>query len=236
MTALPKKRLLAYAAAGFLVLAVGTAGLVAARGSGGTDTDALVLDVSGGVDALGAGTGPDATVLDVTGLEGAGNVGGPSTQEVTTTVTEPPLIFVQVAGAVVEPGVYQMPDGSRAFQAIVQAGGFAQDADQQTVPLASRLTDGCRLYVPKIGETLSGPVLTGGSGGSGGSTGSSGPVSLNSATLEQLDSLPGIGPSLAQKIIDFRQAQGPFTSVDQLGDVPGIGDSKLEQLRPLVTL
>ena len=63
-----------------------------------------------------------------------------------------------------------------------------------------------------------------------------GPVSLNSATVEQLDSLPGIGPALAQRILSYRETQGPFTSIDQLGDVPGIGPSKLEQLRPLVTL
>jgi competence protein ComEA len=65
---------------------------------------------------------------------------------------------------------------------------------------------------------------------------SAGPVSINKATLEELDALPGIGPALAQQIITFRETQGPFTSIDQLTDVPGIGPSKLEQLRPLVGL
>jgi competence protein ComEA len=213
MLAIPKKRLLVYAVAGLVVLAVGVGGLMAARPSSGTPTEDMVLDVSEAVDEV---------VEEV--------------QQTTTSTTEAALIYVQVAGAVKRPGVYQMPDGCRAFQAVLQAGGFTDDADQEVVPLASRLTDGSRLYVPRKGETVSGQVLSNTSDAGGGSTGATGLVAINSASAEQLDSLPGIGPSLAQKIIQFRETQGPFTSVDQLGDVPGIGPSKLEQLRPLVTL
>lgn len=228
MSALPKRRLLVYAVAGLVVLAVGAAGLLAARPSTGAQTDGMVLDVSGAADGVSTLL-EDGEILD--GLDRSDQGSLPAT----TSTTVQQLIYVQVAGAVARPGVYQMPDGSRAFQAVLQAGGFTGEADQEIVPLASRLTDGCRLYVPQKGETLSGPVLSEAVAAGGGSSGG-GLVSINSATLEQLDSLPGIGPSLARQIITFRETQGMFTSVDQLGDVPGIGPSKLEQLRPLVTL
>lgn len=227
MLAVPKKRLLVYAAAGLIVLGVGTIGLITMRPSSAVPTDGIVLDVSG---LSGA-----ATSLPPGGPGGEGAT--TSSLASSTTVTEAALIFVQVAGAVRRPGVYQVPADARAFQAVLQAGGFSEDADQEAVPLASRLSDGCRLYVPRKGENVSGPVLSGQPAATGGgSTATSGPVSLNSATAEQLDSLPGIGPALAQRIISFRETQGPFTSIDQLGDVPGIGPSKLEQLRSLVTL
>jgi competence protein ComEA len=189
----------------------------------------MVIDVSGGIEGASAAASQ--------GADGEhGMAGGAETTLSSSTTTEASLIYVQLAGAVVRPGVYQMPDGCRVFQAVLQAGGFTDDADQEIVPLASRLSDGSRLYVPRKGQTVSGPVLSGAVEGAGGSTASTGPVSINSASAEQLDSLPGIGPSLAQQIIVFRETQGPFTSIDQLGDVPGIGPSKLEQLRPLVTL
>jgi competence protein ComEA len=227
MAAVPKKRLLVYAAAGLIVLAVGTIGLVATRSSGAVPTDSMVLDVSG----IPGGT--STSILP--GVSGFGTTtSGPVSS---TTVTEAPLIYIQVAGAVRRPGVYQVPADSRVFQAVLQAGGFTEDADQEAVPLASRLSDGCRLYVPRQGETVSGSVLSGApASGGGGTTVTSGPVSINAANAEELDSLPGIGPALAQRIISYRETQGPFTSIDQLGDVPGIGPSKLEQLRPLVTL
>ena len=230
MSAVPKKRLLVYAAAGLVVLAVGTVGLVALRSPGAAPTGGMVLDVSG----ITGGS----TVSTVAGAAGGqGTTTATTAAAPSTTTTEAPRIFIQVAGAVVRPGVYQVPADSRAFQAVLQAGGFTEDADEEAVPLASRLSDGCRLYVPRKGETVSGPVLSGATATpAGGATVSSGPVSLNSATTEQLDSLPGIGPALAQRIVSYRASKGPFTSIDQLGDVPGIGPSKLEQLRPLVTL
>ena len=230
MSAVPKKRLLVYAAAGLVVLAVGTVGLVALRSPGATPTGGMVLDVSG----ITGGS----TVSTVAGAAGGqGTTTATTAAAPSTTTTEAPRIFIQVAGAVLRPGVYQVSADSRAFQAVLQAGGFTEDADEEAVPLASRLSDGCRLYVPRKGETVSGPVLSGATATPpGGATVSSGPVSLNSATAEQLDSLPGIGPALAQRIVSYRESKGPFTSIDQLGDVPGIGPSKLEQLRPLVTL
>ena len=221
MSAIPTRRLLIYAAAGVLVLVVGTVGLLAMRSPVDTgETDAMVLDVSG---------------LDVGAVADVDAPQGPDTTPLSTTTVTEALIFVQVAGAVRRPGVYQVAPDARVFQAVLHAGGFTGTADQDAVPLAARLSDGCRLYIPERGEAVASQVLSNDPlGGSGGESPSSGPVSLNSATLEELDALPGIGPALAQQIITYRETQGPFTSVDQLTDVPGIGPSKLEQLRPLV--
>ncbi len=213
---------------GLTVLVVGAVGIVSAGGGESGQTvivGSAQLGSAVGVDSLG---------------EGADGVTGSSAEP--TTVTEVPRIWVQVAGAVNVPGVYELSASSRVFEAVAAAGGFTAEADPQVVALAAQLTDGCRVYVPQVGETVPGGVAgpaessAGMSGGatSGGSTG--GLVSINSATAEELDGLPGIGPSLAEQIIAYREAQGPFTSIDQLTDVPGIGPSKLEQLRPLVVL
>jgi competence protein ComEA len=228
MPTIPEKRVIVYAAAGLLVLSVGAIGLVAMRSPAGVRTEGMVVDVSGQV-----ATG-DGSVLQPGSAVSTPPV---SALASSTSVTEPALIYVQVAGAVRWPGVYQVPPDSRAFQAVLQAGGFTEEADQEAVPLASCLSDGCRLYIPRRGETPAGPVLSGDPGKEGSTKTSAGaPISLNSATLEELDSLPGIGPALAQQIISYRETKGPFTSIDQLTEVPGIGPSKLEQLRPLVGL
>jgi competence protein ComEA len=227
---LPTKRLLVYVAVGLVVLAVGTIGLVAA-GPGPDSSDGLVIQA--GQD----GGATDAGVVAADGLLGAASPGTAA-----STTTEAQRIWVQVAGAVRIPGVYQLAAGSRVFEAVAAAGDFADGADQQAIALAAQLSDGCRVYVPEIGEMLSGAVVTpaqssaGVTGGATVSGATGGPVSLNSATAEQLDSLPGIGPSLAKQIIAYRESKGPFTSIDQLADVPGIGPAKLEQLRPLVVL
>jgi len=142
---------------------------------------------------------------------------------------------VQVAGEVRRPGVYRVASDARVFEAVLEAGGFTEQADQQAVPLAARVSDGCKVVVPKVGAAA-GPVVSSDPLGGSATGSTAGVVSLNSATLQQLDSLPGIGPALAQQIIAYREANGPFTSVDQLTDVPGIGPSKFAQLRPLVGL
>ncbi len=237
MAAIPTRRLFVYIAAGLVVLVVGTLGLVSMRSGAASPADELVIKAGdpAGAPASGATGGP---------ANGPASLGATTSSSGTST-TPARLIFVQVAGAVRRPGVYQLGGDARVFQAILEAGGFTDEADQQAVAQAACLTDGCRIYVPRVGESAAGAVqapsassagVTGGSAGS--STGSSPgePTSLNSATLEELDALPGIGPALAQQIIDYREAQGPFTSVEQLTEVPGIGPAKLEQLRPLVGL
>ena len=221
MSALPTKRLLVYVALGLVMLVVGAIGLVAAGGDS-ADDDGLVIDAGEGTGAFGLSDG---------GLSGSGVAA--------TTTTQLPRVWVQVAGAVHVPGVYELAAGSRVFEAVAAAGGFSDEADPQAVALAARVSDGCRVYVPRVGEMVPGGVVgpaDSAAGVSGGAGAGGGSVSLNSATAEQLDSLPGIGPSLAQQIIAYREAQGPFTSIEQLTEVPGIGPAKLEQLRPLVVL
>jgi competence protein ComEA len=216
MSAVPTKRVFVYVALGMVVLAVGVVAVVSmGRGSSGSQEPLTVVD-------QGAPSSPE----DIAGVSSS----------TTTTATVVRSIFVQVAGAVRRPGVYEMAEGARVFQAIEKAGGFVAAADEQAVTLAAQVTDGCRVYVPREGETTTTAVATVTGGASANGSASSGPVSLNSATLEQLDALPGIGPSTAQKIITYRETKGPFTSVDQLTEVPGIGPSKLEELRPLVGL
>lgn len=153
--------------------------------------------------------------------------------------TQVPTLVVHAAGAVAHPGLYRLAGGARVADLLEAAGGLASDADADRVNLAGPLTDGTRVYVPRLGEASPPAVATDGSAGAAGSSGDAdaaakAPLDLNTATAEQLDSLPGVGPSTAAAIVDFRRRKGPFRSVDALLDVPGIGPAKLEQLRKLV--
>jgi competence protein ComEA len=141
-------------------------------------------------------------------------------------------VTVHVAGAVRRPGVYRLADGARVERAILRAGGATRRADLSALNLAAPLVDGQQVLVPR--RLAAGGAAGGTAAGPSGAQ-PSGPVSLSSATLEQLDELPGIGPVTAQKIVDWRTAHGPFRSVDDLDSVPGIGPSRVEQLREAVT-
>ena len=145
---------------------------------------------------------------------------------------------MQVAGEVARPGVYRVPAGARVNEAVQRAGGLTRRADQAGVNLVAHVQDGQQVIVPRRGAAGA-AVASAGSGGGGagaGGGGSSGrPVSLSSATVAQLDGLDGIGPTLAQGIVDYRQTHGGFRSVDQLRDVSGIGDKRFEALRKAVT-
>jgi competence protein ComEA len=138
-----------------------------------------------------------------------------------------PMLFVNVVGAVRRPGLYRLKDGSRVADALSRAGGPTPKAQIELVNLAARIADGEQIVVPRRG--LASPSAT----ASGGAV-AAGPVHLNSATLEQLDALPGVGPVTAQKILDYRQQHGAFGSVDELDAIAGIGPARLEQLRGLV--
>jgi competence protein ComEA len=136
-------------------------------------------------------------------------------------------LFVDVVGAVRRPGLYRVRDGSRVADAVRRAGGPTPKAQMELLNLAARIADGEQIVVPRRGVGgVSGATPAGGA--------AAGPVHLNSATLEQLDGLPGVGPVTAQKILDYRQAHGAFGSVDELDAVPGIGPARLETLRDLV--
>jgi competence protein ComEA len=152
----------------------------------------------------------------------------------TETAAAATAVVVDVVGAVRRPGLYRLEQGARIADAVSRAGGATPKADLALINLAAPLADGEQVVVPKRGTTAFGaPTAAGGSSGAGGAP-PGGPVHLSTATLEQLDSLPGIGPVTAQKILDYRQKHGSFTSVDELDAVPGIGPARLDQLKDLV--
>lgn len=140
-----------------------------------------------------------------------------------------PQLTVHAAGAVTTPGVYRLRSGSRVADLLTAAGGATPDADLDQLNLAAPLADGERILVPRRGEAVSAAPASG-----TGSSRSSTKVDLNTATAEELDKLPGIGPATAEAIIRHRETHGRFRSVTELLEVRGIGEAKLEQLRPLV--
>jgi competence protein ComEA len=142
-------------------------------------------------------------------------------------------IVVYVAGEVVVPGIYTLASTARVNDAVQAAGGLRATADLGLVNLAAILHDGQRVYVPAVGELVP-PLIEVAPPADG--TSPTEPVNINLATAEQLDVLPGVGPATAAAIVAHRQQHGPFQSVDQLGDVRGIGPAKLDALRGLVTV
>jgi competence protein ComEA len=136
-------------------------------------------------------------------------------------------LVIDVVGRVLAPGIYRLPAGSRVDDAIRAAGGVLPGTDVTSLNLARKLSDGEQIAVGVVGA----PPAADGTGAA-----TSGPVDLNTATLAQLDALPGVGPVLAQHILDWRTAHGKFDSVDQLREVSGIGEAKYADLRPLVTV
>lgn len=167
--------------------------------------------------------------------------GAVATAPGTGPTTPPAQLLVHAAGAVRAPGVYRLAAGSRVDDLVRAAGGVADDGDVDRVNLAAPLDDGSRVYVPHRGE-LAPPAVVGPSTGAATGAGGSAPtapaapavVDLNTATIEQLDTLPGIGPATAQAIVAWRTEHGRFATVEDLQQVRGIGPARLEQLRPLV--
>ena len=146
-------------------------------------------------------------------------------------------LVVHVVGAVRRPGLYRLREGARVADAVARAGGATRGAELAALNLAAPLVDGVQVLVPRRAASGQTEGATGGDLGAPGSVeGGLGPkLSLSSATADELDELPGVGPITAQKILDYRAAHGPFRSVDDLDAVPGIGPTRIEQLRDLVT-
>ena len=202
----PRVRVGVGAAVVLFVLAVAVAALMSFDAGGGGDQARIEASGDGRADAS---AGPSSTV------------GAPS-------------VLVHVLGAVAKPGLVELGAGARVVDAVAAAGGFTADADPAGVNLARPLVDGEQLAVPVLGQVP--PAAAGGGASSPGASPADGLVHLNSAGLAELDTLLRIGPALAQRILDWRDANGPFTSVDQLLDVAGIGDAVFAGLAPLVAL
>jgi competence protein ComEA len=164
----------------------------------------------------------------------------------TSLPTAASVVLVHVVGQVRRPGVVRLPPGSRVQDAVSAAGGVLRSADLNHLNLARVVADGEQIVVPKPGEMIpmqgatsgqgagpgSGSGSQGGQGSTGGATGAL--VDLNTADAAALDSLPGVGPVLSQRILDWRTQHGRFSSVDELGEVSGIGDKLMAQLGPRV--
>lgn len=177
-----------------------------------------------------------------TGATGGGQPGSGDFELVDDPAHSGKVVFVHVAGAVRRPGLYRLPEGSRQAQAIRRAGGALPRAALDAINLAAPLVDGQQLFVPKRGQDAAavGAATSGGAPGpaaavpgtAAGAPGAGGsPISLATATAEQLEEIDGIGPVTAAKILDFRDSQGGISSIEELDAIPGIGPATMEKLR-----
>jgi competence protein ComEA len=211
MPALTRSQLAAYALAGLVVVVLGVR-FMHGQASGSVASTGLDAPAS---DARGAGSSPDASAVRLD-------------------PRPPSTALVHVAGAVRSPGVYRLRDGERVQDAVRRAGGPRAGADLNAINLAAKVADGQQVVVPRRGAA--GAAVVAGDGAGAGAGPAAPPVSLNTATAEQLDTLDGVGPATAAKILDYRRQHGGFKSIDDLGEVPGIGPKRLAALRSKVQL
>jgi competence protein ComEA len=197
------------AAVVLLIAGLGIAVLVSAFSSGGVTTT-IAPGVPPG--AAPSGSAPPSSTGPAAGTSAA--------------------LFVHILGAVAKPGLYQLHDGARAVDAVAAAGGFTAEADRQQLNLARLVSDGEQIYVPKVGEAGVGPP------GStvGGAATHGGKVNINTANQSDLETLPRVGPAMAQRIIAWRTANGRFATIEDLMSVTGIGDKTFAELKDLVTV
>ena len=234
----PRAAIIAGSALLILALALALRAVLVSAGTGGHEAPAAA-GASATMRPPPAGTAASPAMNPAT-VPTTGPAAGPGGLSTTSG-----SVVVHVTGAVSRPGVVTLPPGSRVTDAINAVGGASAEADTQQLNLARVLTDGEQIRVPRIGEVLPDPApQTGGDAASGARTapgksgggGASGMVNINTASASELEKLPGIGPALAQRIVEHRDSHGPFASVDALTDVPGIGKAKLEGLREQATV
>jgi competence protein ComEA len=182
--------------------------------------------------------GADGAASTASSSSGSAGGGGASPENAAGSAASAVVFIVHVAGAVVSPGLYRLGGDARVADAIDAAGGPAGDADLDAVNLAAKVADGERVYVARRGEVPPAEVAAGSGGGAGGTGGgaTAGPVDLNTATADQLETLPGVGPATADAILSYRKEKGRFRSVDELLEVRGIGEAKLSAIRPKVRI
>lgn len=140
------------------------------------------------------------------------------------------LMYVDIEGEVNNPGVYKIKDGDRVFQVIAQAGGITDEADLSSINKAEVVTDGQKIHINKKGESSNGE-------GGEASTGSGGrKININQADESKLQDIPGVGPSMASRIIDYRNTNGRFKTIEDLKNVSGIGDKRFESMKDMITI
>jgi len=214
MSRLPRSQLAAYAVIGFLVLVLGGHWLLGRAGSGPGDGSAAASS-----DSSFGGSSP--TPVAPAGVDDGGVVVSAPTR----------AAVVHVAGAVRHPGVYRLAAGARVQDAVRRAGGPTRRGDVNAINLAAIVQDGVQVVVPRrMAAGVAAAAAVAGAAADG-SVVPSAPVNLNTATADQLDTLDGVGPATAQKILEYRQQHGGFRTVDDLAQVPGIGPKKLAALR-----
>jgi len=208
---LSRRQIIAYVVLAVAVIAVGARYVITSRGTGGSTGQTLVLSS--------ASPSPPSALPS------------PSPSA--------PDVVVYVCGAVRSPGVVRLPSTARVADALKVAGGATSSAELSAVNLAARLADGQQIIVPRRGEApAAGGAAASATSGAAGSTvaGPAAPININTASLEELDTLDGVGPATAQKIIDYRTANGGFKTIDEIKEVSGIGDAKFAAMKDSVTV
>jgi competence protein ComEA len=173
-------------------------------------------------------------VLDEQGVEGEESIDSDSDSE-EEVLLPPTTVLIDIKGAVKLPGVYELANGERIIDAVDKAGGFLPIADTRKVNLAALLVDEMVIYVPEEGEEVEVLTLVDNTRGKDGKDTGQGKVNINTATVEELTTLSGIGPSKANAIIEYREENGMFKSIDELVNVTGIGEKSLEKIQDDIT-